>query len=749
MNDFINTLRGLIARADQLDDLRFRMSLEEAVKSAPSEATPLLPGLISSKKLSVRTRQNIIRCVGYLQFPSLLIPLKKIIDNDQNILLKKEAVIAVSKFNDQRALNILNAALNNIRDPMLLGTINAEVGRIKQNNPILGLLPKFREGSNNPKLHRISVQILKKILTPADSPVLLPYLNATDSMIAEGAFEILCETAEATAHSFLFGYFENRTCQAIDDDTFFALLQKLEHYLVRNPELVEPRFPWIQGWMKKSDPRTLEIGLSILSASPAPAPQEYLRQLYRERPDLHVRIGEKISRSRAGAEFLTGEFKADPSGQLDLIPLLLASEQGAQYLGDALDSLPGEVRTGVLDAIPAERYLYFRPHFHQALLKGDFPQQKTALDKIRRFNDFQARELLFDPQNSDKWPRLAEEYLATIGELFPVSTLAMLCNRPLSDLIPAQKFRGFLETAQRIVDREPLLQSLDKEVFQSLFSALLGQGSRHVNLFLLALLRKMKTLESSVYWTMQSAGKIYNEKRGENLAPEEKVELKKIREDFNAIAHEINRLNEGAKRITQFLAQTPPDFGMLAEIMQSTPQALVLNRLEIRNLLHNTLLGDDPSLVTVTLQFLARNPGIASFFAEEIAALPETMAGQAMIALRDIRNHLAPPPRFILRLSDLAWRDAVMDQLLCLFPEIEIGEFPPPHVRDILLADTPGLKQTLSGEGTTVPERIILFLGEAAEFSPFKEYKPVTFLPPYSLSRMVKAIFTEFFSIPR
>ncbi|HNX98775.1 MAG TPA: hypothetical protein PKK12_13955, partial [Candidatus Aminicenantes bacterium] len=441
-------------------------STTEAVKSAPGEATPLLPGLIASKKLSVRTRQNIIRCVGYLQFPSLLIPLKKIIDNDQNIQLKKEAVIAVSKFNDQRALNILNASLNNIRDPMLLGTINAEVGRIKQNNPILGLLPKFREGSNNPKLHRISVQILKKILTPADCPILLPYLNATDTMIAEGTFEILCETAEATAHSFLFGYFENRTCQTVDDDTFYSLLQKLEHYLVRNPELIEPRFPWVQGWMKKGDPRTLEIGLSILSASPAPAPQEYLKQLYQERPELHGRIGEKIARSRTGAEFLIGEFKTDPAGQMELIPLLLASEQGAQYLGNALDSLPNEVRTRVLSAIPAERYLHFRPSFHRALLEGDFPQQKAALDKIRCFNDFQARELLFDPQYTDKWQRLAEDYLVTIGELFPVRTLAALCNRPLEDLIPAQKFRGFLATAQQIVDREPLLQSLDKEVFQ-------------------------------------------------------------------------------------------------------------------------------------------------------------------------------------------------------------------------------------------------------------------------------------------
>ncbi|HNX98254.1 MAG TPA: hypothetical protein PKK12_11280, partial [Candidatus Aminicenantes bacterium] len=595
------------------------------------------------------------------------------------------------------ALAQLNAALNSIRDPMLLGTINAEVGRIKQNNPILGLLPKFREGSNNPKLHRISVQILKKILTPADCPVLLPYLNAADAMIAEGAFEILCETAEATAHSFLFGYFENRTGQAVDNDTFFSLLQKLEHFLIRNPELIEPRFPWIKDWMRKDDARTLEIGISILSASPARAPQEHLKQLYRERPELHVKIGEKIARSRTGAEFLTGEFKADPAGQLELIPLLLTSEAGSQYLGEALDSLPNDVRTHVLDAIPAERYLHFRPHFHQALLKGDFPQQKAALEKIRRFNDFQARELLFDPQNSDKWPRLAEEYLATIGELFPVRTLAMLCNRPLSDLIPAQKFRGFLELAQRIVDREPLLQSLDKEIFQNLFSALLGQGSRHVNLFLLTLLRKMKTLESSVYWSMQSAGKIYNEKRGDNLAPEEKIELKKIREEFNSIAHEINHLNEGTKRITQFLSQTPPDFDTLAEIMVSTPQALVLNRLEIRGLLHNTLLGDDPAQVTVALQFLARNPGIASFFAAEIAALPETMAGKAMIALRDIRQHLPPPPRFILRLSDLSWRNAVMDQLLSLFPEIEIGELHVPRVGDFLLADPPGLKQELGG----------------------------------------------------
>ncbi len=747
MSDFQNTIQALLAKAEQTDDFRFRMLLEEAVKANKEEAVPLLSSLILSRQLSLKIRQNIIRSVGYLQFPTLLIPLKKTVDDDPNIQLKKEAVIAISKFNNQRALNLLNATLSNIRDPMLLGTINAEIGRIKQNNPILGLLPKFLEGSNNPKLHRISVQILKKIITPTDCQALLPYLNASDALIAEGAYEILCERAEVTCHSFLFGYFETHATSPVEIDTVVTLLTRLERFLSRSPELIPPRFPWLRQWTEHGDPRLLEIGLTILTASPDPQTWAYLRELYQQREELRLPLAEKMAPSPLGSTFLIGEFMKDPEGQRSLIPPLLFSEPGCRHLTGALPSFSDSLQQTILEAVPAEHYPLFRHHFHQALHSEDFPKQKAALAAIHRVNDFQARAVLFAAENEPLWQRVIEEYMQVTSDLFPVLTLVSLFSRPRIDPQSLPKFRRFLSAAPQILEREPVVDAVNKEVFLLLFRTLLGQASQKLIPFLLVLLKKMKTLDSGVYWNLQGALKLYLENRGDNLSAEEKNEIKKIRDEFNQIALAISRLNDETKRIAQFLSLTPPDFDALEGLVQSAPLSLTLHREEVLGCIRSALRSQNSHTVTKALQFLNRQPGFAAFLQGEFQGIADPITGPAQALLLDLRRSALPPPRFILRLEDAGWRNALMDQLTILFPEIGLVETATVLPSDLLCADAAGLREILAFPANKVG-RIFLFLANAAEFAPYKELKPVSFLPPYSLNRVFKAVGKDFFVFP-
>jgi len=141
----LDKIEKLINSAAKFNEMSFRMVLEGLVNKGGEEAEYLMVRYINAQDLDLTTRINVIRVVGYLQGAHFLIPLKKLIDSDENIQLKKEAVISVSKYNDRRALNILNRALANIKNPLLLETINAEIAKIKKNNRSFhAIIPKRR-----------------------------------------------------------------------------------------------------------------------------------------------------------------------------------------------------------------------------------------------------------------------------------------------------------------------------------------------------------------------------------------------------------------------------------------------------------------------------------------------------------------------------------------------------------------------------------------------------------------------------
>ncbi|MCP4153362.1 MAG: HEAT repeat domain-containing protein, partial [bacterium] len=200
----------LIEQAGEIGDQEFRMQIEALVEEAVEEVTPLLVPYLTNQSLDAKVRINIIRVVGYLQDSAFLIPLKKLIDKDANIRIKQQAIISVAKFNDRRALNILNTALKNLNNPMLASTINTELSRIKKNNPILGLMPRFTEGSKNPKTFKITLDILKRILTPTDATIFTKHLENPDLLVQNGSFEILCYTGDIFHDSAIFEFFEKR-----------------------------------------------------------------------------------------------------------------------------------------------------------------------------------------------------------------------------------------------------------------------------------------------------------------------------------------------------------------------------------------------------------------------------------------------------------------------------------------------------------------------------------------------------------
>ena len=91
--EYIEKIENLIYSADKFNEMSFRLVLEGLVNKGGEEAEYLLVRFINSKEVDIPTRINIIRVVGYIQSPHFLIPLKKVIDNEDNIHLKRWFVL--------------------------------------------------------------------------------------------------------------------------------------------------------------------------------------------------------------------------------------------------------------------------------------------------------------------------------------------------------------------------------------------------------------------------------------------------------------------------------------------------------------------------------------------------------------------------------------------------------------------------------------------------------------------------------
>ena len=71
--------------------------------------------LMTSAKIPLHSRMELIRCAGYIRSPLFLVPLNRVLDGEDNIRMVEGALISIARYNDQRALNILNNALKKIK----------------------------------------------------------------------------------------------------------------------------------------------------------------------------------------------------------------------------------------------------------------------------------------------------------------------------------------------------------------------------------------------------------------------------------------------------------------------------------------------------------------------------------------------------------------------------------------------------------------------------------------------------------
>lgn len=233
----------LVRNAADYDDLEFRLRLEELVKKGGRDTENAIAHYITGTYVSIPTRMNLVRMAGYIRSTAFLIPLKKVIELGENERLREGAIISISKYNDRRALDILDRALEKNRNKRLQETIVQAINRIKHNNPLLIMLPGFLLGKKNNELYHITLKVFKKILSPDDAKGFISYLQHEDPLVAAGSFEILCCRGDETVFFFISEFFRERSrglirtsSQPESAGALAKLVAALHEYLNRYPD---------------------------------------------------------------------------------------------------------------------------------------------------------------------------------------------------------------------------------------------------------------------------------------------------------------------------------------------------------------------------------------------------------------------------------------------------------------------------------------------------------------------------------
>ncbi|MCU0276870.1 MAG: HEAT repeat domain-containing protein [Acidobacteria bacterium] len=245
IDQYLEQIDELVRGAADTDDLQFRIRLEELVKKGGRSTENAIALYITGKSLGLPTRLNLVRLAGYIRSAAFLLPLRQVIETGEDDLLREEAIISISKYNDRRALDILAKVLDMRMSRPLQDAVTQAISRIRHNSPVLAMLPRFLQGSRNRELHEITQKIFMRILGPAEAKGFISYLNHSDPLVAAGSFEILCARGDETVVFFIEEFFREQSRmllptagRPVGGERLASLVAALHDYLKRYPRFL-------------------------------------------------------------------------------------------------------------------------------------------------------------------------------------------------------------------------------------------------------------------------------------------------------------------------------------------------------------------------------------------------------------------------------------------------------------------------------------------------------------------------------
>ncbi len=751
--EYLEKIEKLINSADKFNEMSFRTVLEGLINKGGEEAEYLLARHLSSKTLDFNTRINIIRVVGYLQSPHFLVPLKNIIDKEENIYIKKEAVISVSKYNDRRALNILNHALSNIKNAILLDTINNEIGKIKRNNPVYALLPRFLDGEKNPENFDVTLGILKRILRPADASMFVSYLRCGKSLIEDGAFEILCYTGDLSHQAAILQYFQDQfnhiSCTQLPQcEELYKLTLILRHYFLRFPSLVDSQLDNLGTQLfYVQDSRIRNLFISILCQSRQSPAIAFVSKIYDSEPTLRETIIIEYSGNEGAVNLLFEKYQVENSAlSALLIKSLLNSKRGITYFYDQFFNLNDEGKKIVVNCLP-----YGSSHdlsqFTRMIFQSGFPRLKEIiLNRIKENYDFSAKEILFDPTKETEFSSMEKEYLETMIQLFPISAAKkMLKEIAFTEPAPS-KINMYLHLIDDIVPSGLVVKLEEKQITAAIARKILATGNLDLVMLFLEILKYIKTFDPATYSNLNEGLELFTLQGDQKLNEEESDQVRKAHKNLTDLYFEIRQIETGLKTLEKLFAREELEFDQLGHFFTAQSVCAALNIEQVARLMEQRLAAADREELRQWLPFFNRFPMVAFQLKDAIGQKANAQAGPESSALQKFYQALPNQPiKIVIRLTNKRITAILRDQCHELIPHIPVDtETDLLTEEDMLLCDTVTLKDFII-KNTLPSRKLFLFLDNISEFESFKTYNPRPLVKPFSAYRIMKELLKEIY----
>jgi hypothetical protein len=748
--ELISEFKILLRQSGTLSDMEFRLSLEQLIRNGGDLGVEVLESLLGSVGLETNLRLQLIRVSGYINQPQLLIPLKKIIELDENIHLKKEAVISVAKFNNQKALNILNHAITSIKNPLLLQTVNNEISKIKQNNPILALLPRFLLGNKNPKNFSVTLNILKRILTPNEASTFLTYLNCGRVDLENGSYEILCASGSADHAHFICDFIIKKWIKAecIEDVECEALNFLLYHanvFLLRYPEKIGQFTEVLHQMVQRArDERVHRLAIGILGKGAAEEDLIFLAEYFEGHPSYQPLVIESLSGNLSATRFLFDLYRQDNPNREAIIATLLQCPEGMDFFFSAFDELAFTDQEFIINHLPQKKSKEINLFIHHVFQNGAFRLKEILMQRVRHNFDPSVAAILFDAEREKEFTFMGEVYLETIRTLFPIQTIRRTIHNLYAEEYSISQIRRILKGLAPLQNLDLFVDFDPPSLLGALMNKILNMNSHELSMQFLLLFRSFRSFDlATVQGCLDALNRIYAQKDSKST-PQEKSELHRCREWWKDNFLDLRDIEEGKTKIMRVMAQDPFSPIAFGELWKSAHISAVMNLEELFDRLRPLFSEKGSSAIVEWTQLFVGLPALGIYMREDIGKLLENQPGLGFAELKRLHDSLptSPPVVNVLTQSP-SHRAIIMESLMYAMPlmtissdDIELKD------HDILLCDTESLKERML-LNRTIPTRLYLFLGKPADLLPYKDLNPRSLIAPYSYYRITREILSR------
>ena len=745
--------KELIENAERMQGKTFRLALEEILKEGEDELEGVWIQYITDRNVNPDIRMDLIRAAGLTERSSFLVPLKKIIETEQHARIQQEAIIAVAKFDDRRALNILSQALQKLNNPLLLSTLNTEIARIKENNPILALIPRFQAGQKSPKTFNVTLQLLKRILNPADATIFTKFLTSEDPLIRNGAFEILCITGDIFHDADIIEYFQKNFDQIPciheqECEALYLLTYHFKIYLSRYLFLIEEQVPNLKlQYSKVKDIRVRQLLIALICKSKNKRTLTYLENVYKKSPDVRTTIIEELSGNETATEFLFTIYRTDPEVKEKIIQSLLNSKEGLQFFVQQFFSLPFEEQELIAKNLPYASKYNLTDFIKDIFQSKIYHLKEILMGKLKENFDFSAESILFDTEREREFFFMGDHYLDTITSLFPVSSVRRLLSKIANPELSINKARHYLGKINEVMASEIIINFKDKEYLDKLFDRIYRSHNADLNVDFLSMIKTMKTFDKTTFLNMNSCLGAYINLREMQLTPKERGELSRIKRNLVEISNELRKIEEGLAAFQQLPRMDPVDFRALSNLIKTYPLALAFFKDRFFNYLAKEFPKCTSEHVTEWIDFFTQYPRVMNVLKNVVEQKILIQDDIAYKALEDLLDNVSGSPiRVVIIFKNRQLTAVLREEFKEVDPGVTVIEYDYDLTdMDILLCDAEILRDLIL-QGKTMPEKIFLFMENLEGFSDFKAYNTRNFVRPFFYYRIIKDVLSELYS---